>query len=259
MERDGDRGETTEVSTDRGDEQTNRQPEMASESTDIDRGKPESREIADDLLDSRGSQTRIVAEINRGDFKRISELELYEENVYPKRKRMYSHSSADRSNENSGSGVCVHETKEKSEHASTFDCRGRQRERSTRGRRGRCPRRGCAKTRDPIKKVRFDPELKIYEVPNEDRTSEWMTAAADRSRFERRIEEMSRLLDPILKRRYQLYEWFWGIPEYGYELSCVIKRRIQLPGPFCEKFEVDLICLYSELMCLYYFFFLWWT
>ena len=80
--------------------------------------------------------------------------------------------------------------------------------------------------------------MKIYEVPNEDRTSEWMTAAADRSRFERRIEEMSHLLDPILKKRYQLYEWFWRTPEYGYELSCVIKRRIKLPERLINKLKL---------------------
>uniref|UniRef100_K1PV95 Uncharacterized protein n=1 Tax=Magallana gigas TaxID=29159 RepID=K1PV95_MAGGI len=47
--------------------QTNRQPEMASESTDRDRGKPKSREIGNDLLDSGGSQTTVAAEINRED------------------------------------------------------------------------------------------------------------------------------------------------------------------------------------------------
>lgn len=56
-----------------------------------------------------------------------------------------------------------------------------------------------------------------------------MTAAVDQSRFERRIEQIGYLLEPIYKRRIQLYEWFWRIPEYGYFLSCVIKRRIQLP------------------------------
>lgn len=241
MERVGDRGETTEVETDRGDEQTNRQPEMASESTDNGRGKPESRKIADDLLVCGGSQTRVAAEINRGDSKRISGMELYEENVYPKRKRMFSHNSADRSNENCGFRVCLHETKEKSGHASMFDCRGRQRGRSAHGRRSHCPGRGCVKTRNPrnpIKKVRFDPELKIYEVPNEDRTSEWMTAAVDRIRFERRIEEMSHLLDPLLRKRYELYTWFWRTPYNGYELFSAITRRIKLPELLIKKLKL---------------------
>lgn len=70
--------------------------------------------------------------------------------------------------------------------------------------------------------------MKIYEVPNEDRTSEWMTAAADRIRFERRIEEMSHLLDPLLRKRYELYTWFWRTPYNGYELFSV-------PGHLIKK------------------------
>lgn len=217
MECNGGRGETEEFDRDRGGEQKNRKPEMASESTDIHSGKAHSREIGNALLGSGGSQISFAAENDGGIVKRISVLELPEENVYPKRKGMCSRNQTDRPNEDCGTGVCLHETKEKSGHAGTsFNSGDRYRG------------RGCVKGRDS-RKVRFDPELKIYEVPNEDRMSEWMTAAVDRYRFERRIEEMSHLLDPILKRRLQLYEWFWGIPEYGYLLSCVLTRRIKLP------------------------------
>lgn len=217
MECNGGRGETAEIDRDRGGEQKNRRSEMASESIDMHSGKGHSREIGNALLDSGGSQTSFAGENDGGVAKRISDLELSEENVYSKRKGMCSRNQADRPDEDCGSGVCVLETKEKSEHAgASFTSRDR------------CRGRGCVKARDS-RKVRFDPELKIYEVPNEDRMSEWMTAAVDRSRFERRIEEMSHLLDPILKRRLQLYEWFWGVPEYGYLLSCVLTRRIKLP------------------------------
>lgn len=40
----------------------------------------------------------------------------------------------------------------------------------------------------------------------------WMTAAVDRSRFERRIQETGYLIEPILKRRLKLYNYlFWMI------------------------------------------------
>lgn len=56
-------------------------------------------------------------------------------------------------------------------------------------------------------RVRFNPKLEIFEVPNEDRTSEWMTAAVDRSRFEQRIQETKCLIEPYLKRRLKLYNY----------------------------------------------------
>uniref|UniRef100_K1QHT4 Uncharacterized protein n=1 Tax=Magallana gigas TaxID=29159 RepID=K1QHT4_MAGGI len=119
MECDGGQGETAEFDRDCGNEQKNRQPKMASESVDMHSGKAHSQEIDNCLLVSGGSQTLFAAEIDGGVAKRISDLELSEENVYPKRKRMCTRSQADRPNEDWGFGVCVHETKENSEHAGT--------------------------------------------------------------------------------------------------------------------------------------------
>ena len=39
----------------------------------------------------------------------------------------------------------------------------------------------------------------VYSLPAEDRKSPWMTVAADRFRFQRRIREVEQVLDPILK------------------------------------------------------------
>lgn len=51
-------------------------------------------------------------------------MELYEENVYLKRKRMYLYNLVDWLNENCGFGVCVYEIKEKFGYVLMFDCRG---------------------------------------------------------------------------------------------------------------------------------------
>jgi hypothetical protein len=49
------------------------------------------------------------------------------------------------------------------------------------------------------KMVVFSDKVTIIEVPFEDRKGEWVTLAADRSRFQRRIDDAARILNPILK------------------------------------------------------------
>lgn len=83
-------------------------------------GKAHSRETDNALLAWRWSQISFTAENDRGVVKGISELELSVENVYLKRKRMFTRNQADRPNEDCGVGDCLHETKEKSGYAGTF-------------------------------------------------------------------------------------------------------------------------------------------
>ncbi len=43
-------------------------------------------------------------------------------------------------------------------------------------------------------------DIQVLEIPYEDRTSEWMTLANDRFRFQRRIQQTAIVLEPMLKR-----------------------------------------------------------
>ncbi len=46
--------------------------------------------------------------------------------------------------------------------------------------------------------VRFDHRVTVYRLPPEDRRSPWMRAAVDRHRFERRIQQIENILQPVL-------------------------------------------------------------
>ena len=50
-----------------------------------------------------------------------------------------------------------------------------------------------------VKRVTFNLEQnQVYWLPEEDRTSPWMTIAVDRCRFQARIRAMEHILEPIL-------------------------------------------------------------
>jgi hypothetical protein len=49
------------------------------------------------------------------------------------------------------------------------------------------------------KAVTFSDKITIIEVPLEDRKGEWETLAVDRSRFQRRIDDIALILNPILE------------------------------------------------------------
>ena len=46
--------------------------------------------------------------------------------------------------------------------------------------------------------VQFRSHVTVHVLPHYDRRSPWMTVAADRSRFERRIRETENILHPVL-------------------------------------------------------------
>jgi O-acetyl-ADP-ribose deacetylase (regulator of RNase III) len=54
------------------------------------------------------------------------------------------------------------------------------------------------------KRVTFNDDIAIVSIPFEDRKGVWMTLAADRFRFQRRIKQLSQILDPILRRHVKL-------------------------------------------------------
>lgn len=182
MEHNDRRGETKEIIRDYRRDFKNRESGSSSENTGAYSRKTHSRKTTYDLLGWRGSQTSFTGENDRSFIERISKLELFEENVQPKRERVFTHNQTDRQHEDCLVGICVHETEKRSGETGSH-----------------------LKPRD--QRVRFNPKLEFFEVPNEDRTSEWMTAAVDRSRFERRIQETGCLIEPILKRRLKLYNY----------------------------------------------------
>ena len=49
--------------------------------------------------------------------------------------------------------------------------------------------------------VRFAHVVTVYYVPYDDRRSPWMTVAADRHRFERRIRHVENILRPVMLRK----------------------------------------------------------
>lgn len=53
------------------------------------------------------------------------------------------------------------------------------------------------------KSVQFSDRITVILIPYEERKGEWMTMALDRYRFKRRIENMSNILSPILKKHLQ--------------------------------------------------------
>ena len=50
----------------------------------------------------------------------------------------------------------------------------------------------------PRRRVRFAKHVTVYKLPYDDRRSPWMTVAADRCRFERRIELTENILRDVL-------------------------------------------------------------
>lgn len=69
---------------------------------------------------------------------------------------------------------------------------------------GKCPYETKSTELSGHKRVKFDMNLTVYEIPYEDRVSEWITVSLDRHRFERRIQQTSLIIEPVLKRRLNL-------------------------------------------------------
>jgi hypothetical protein len=61
-----------------------------------------------------------------------------------------------------------------------------------------------------VRRVRWNTVVTVYVLDDleEDRRSQWITAAADRARFRHRIESASTVLEPVLIRQYRRYlDW----------------------------------------------------
>jgi hypothetical protein len=56
------------------------------------------------------------------------------------------------------------------------------------------------------KTVTFNDTIKIKNIPLEDRQGKWMRLAADRFRFQRRIRQLSQIVEPILCKHVNLEE-----------------------------------------------------
>ena len=58
-----------------------------------------------------------------------------------------------------------------------------------------------------MRSIRWNPIVKVHHLDDvdEDRRSPWITAAADRARFQQRVETMNAMLRPILTRHYERY------------------------------------------------------
>jgi hypothetical protein len=56
----------------------------------------------------------------------------------------------------------------------------------------------------PVQRVTFNLDCnRVYDLPPEDRKSDWIQIAADRFRFQRRIRHLENLLRPLLKQHSQ--------------------------------------------------------
>lgn len=162
----------TNLTGDRSRTGGNRQYGVVSRPDGFFSRKTHSRKNSQPLLDFRGMQTSPVGEVDRDIVRRLSKLELFKKNVHPSRKTMHAGDKADRPHKDHSHGICLYETKstELSGH----------------------------------KRVKFDMNLTVYEIPYEDRVSEWMTVSLDRHRFERRIQQTGLIIEPVLKRRLNL-------------------------------------------------------
>lgn len=169
MERQLERGETKENIRDYRHSSASEQYAVVSKTNDVSGRKTHSRKNSDYLLGGGGKQTPIVREIDRDILRRLSKLELLEKNVHPSRKTMQCRNQTDRQHKDRSYRIFLPETK------------------STDSGRDKC--------------VTFDMKLTVYEIPYEERASEWMTMALDRSRFQRRIEQTGLIIEPMLKRR----------------------------------------------------------
>jgi hypothetical protein len=54
------------------------------------------------------------------------------------------------------------------------------------------------------KTVKFDSQLQVYEISNEDRKSHWMLCVSDRLHFKRRVEKLEPILNPIIQHKHKL-------------------------------------------------------
>jgi hypothetical protein len=54
------------------------------------------------------------------------------------------------------------------------------------------------------KTVKFSDKTTLILIPYEDRKGEWMTMASDRYRFQRRINQTSEILRPVLEKHLQI-------------------------------------------------------
>ena len=52
--------------------------------------------------------------------------------------------------------------------------------------------------------VKFTDEVSLFNIPYEDRKGEWMMCTVDRCRFKTRIERVSHILEPVLKRHVEI-------------------------------------------------------
>jgi hypothetical protein len=48
--------------------------------------------------------------------------------------------------------------------------------------------------------MRFSDEVSSFNIPDEDRKGEWMIFAVDRCRFRTRIDRVSQVIEPVLRR-----------------------------------------------------------
>ena len=54
----------------------------------------------------------------------------------------------------------------------------------------------------PVQRVTFNLDCnRVYDLPPEDRKSDWILIAADRFRFQRRIQHLERILGPVLQKK----------------------------------------------------------
>lgn len=136
---------------------------------DISSRKSFPRKTSHNLLDLRGGQDSITREINRRLLQGLSELRVSEMHVHPSGESLSSSDFTNRQYEDGDFGISIPEI-ENSSH--------RRRKRS----------------------VKFNMDIQVLEIPYEDRTSEWMTLANDRFRFQRRILQTAIVLEPMLKR-----------------------------------------------------------
>ena len=57
----------------------------------------------------------------------------------------------------------------------------------------------------PVQRVTFNLDCnRVYDLPPEDRKSDWIQIAADRFRFQRRIRHLENILGPLLLKRKTL-------------------------------------------------------
>lgn len=147
MEPQHKRGEIGENNRDHLRSSASQQYAVASKTNGVSGRKTHAMKNSDYLLGGRGKQTQIVREIDLDILQRLSRLELLKKNVHPSRKTVQCRNETDRQHKDHCCGICPHETN------------------GTDSGRYKC--------------VTFDMNLTVYEIPYEERGSEWMTMALD--------------------------------------------------------------------------------